>query len=634
MILFNKFRKLVIGFLLFGFCSVTAQKQSSTNKELDSIMKLAFDKVVSHNYFESFKLAERVKELALESNEIYYLALAEDLISGAHTDMYNYSTAISYQLKSIEHSTLIKDLSLLTVGYSNLAHRYMLLDDFDNSNESIKKVEELDDKNLYNTRLYVYETKVMSLYKQRMFDSLVTVAKAGLKQLEFEKNKRLADPNFIPNDWRELMDERLLVTFELYLAYGLFETNKVVSHANSLLNKHKNKKLEEILYASVRIYENYHRIFAYKEQYFLNLPIKNFDSIQYYKIKQEEYFTNAVDYLKKSSQYKTDYLTQAIESENQVERLKLITENRVNEIQFNRRVSYLFGFLTLLALSFVVFYKRAISQIKKSNASLDQADVDLKKLYLNCDRFLAVVSNEIRTPLYTLEQLIATVPINDNEIEDELILANYSLMNLRHSINNSLQYSKLNYFNDNDELINRPVNLKDLLDGLNMNFKSMLIANQVQLKVNYNGDNNIFDFERAKVALVLNNLVKNAIEKDDVTQVEVNVSERYLGRSRSLLTFCVEDDESIISQDDLTYVERGKLVFEDKNTTKGVRLGLILSNQLLALYGSKLKFSGDQEHNIVSFELKLAISNKKKIASNKSSSKKSNILYVDDNQLN
>ncbi|MRI00885.1 response regulator [Kriegella sp. EG-1] len=631
----NKYHRLILFLTLINFFWLNAQKGIVLNKKLDSMIAVATDGANTQNYFKSLKLAEQVKKLALESNETYYLARAEDIIAGAYTDLYEYTKAEYYQLKSIEHSEILKDSNLLALGYSNLAHAYMLADSFEKSNESLKIAQEIDSENKYNTRLYIYETKVMSLYKQGMYDSLVKTAHAGLHELESRMKINLSDPNFESNDWIELMNVRLQITFELYVAYGLMELNKDLEVANELLNKHKDKKLEDILYASVRVYENYYRINEYKAQYFLSLPIQQLDSIKYYKAQEKKYYFATIDYLNKTSKIKTDYLTQAIVSENKAEQLKLTAEGRKREAEFNGRLIYLLAFLVLFALAFVVYFKRVNSVIKKVNASLDEANINLKRMYLNRDHFLALVSNEIRTPLYTLEQLIETVPTNDSEIEDELVLANYSLLNLRHSIDNSLQYSQLNYFNKNDnELNNRPVNLKDLLEELQMNYRSLLIANNVDLRIIYNADNNIFNVERSKLALVLNNLLKNAIEKDDVSEVELRVVERPINQIESVLTFCVWDNAELIKKEITEYIEKGDFVIEDENITKGIKLGLILSNQLLALYNSKLKFSGDEFNNLVSFDMKLVASNKAKLVSKINKTRKRSILYVDNNQFN
>ncbi|MEO9892615.1 response regulator [Aurantibacter sp.] len=630
-----KFRLLILSVLLISFSSSTAQNRIVLNKELDSLIAVATNGANTQNYFQSLKLAERVKKMALKSNEIYYLAQAEDIIAGAYTDLYEYSKAEYYQLESIKHSEILKDSNLLALGYSNLAHAYMLANNFEKSNQSIKVAQAIDAENTYNTRLYIYETKVMSLYKQGMYDSLVKTAHAGLNELDFRMKKNLSDPNFKSNEWIDLMNVRLQITFELYVAYGLMELKEDLDLANELLNKHKDKKLEDILYNSVRVYENYYKINEYKANYFLSLPIRQLDSIKFYEEKEEKYYYETIDYLNKISKIKTDYLTQAIESENKAEQLQLIAENRIKEDEFNGRLIYLLSFMVLLALAFIGYYMRANAAIKKVNASLDEANLNLKNLFLNRDQFLAVVSNEIRTPLFALEQLIETVPINDYEIEDELVLANYSLLNLRHSIDNSLQFSKLNYFNNNEnELINRPVNLKDLLEDLKMNFRSLLIANLVELEIAYNGDNTIFNLEKSKLVLVLNNLLKNAIEKDEVTRVELKVIESPIGQIESLLSFCVKDNAQLIQKSEIEYVEKGNYIINDKNITKGIKLGLILSNQLLSLYNSKLKFSGNEHYNLVSFDMKLAASNKAKLVSKIDNSRKRNILYVDNNQFN
>lgn len=629
-----KYSPFIFPFILFLSVVLSAQSDKERDLELDSLRQITLMQMQSDQYFAALQTIEVIKQKAVEQNNSVYMAISEHDLGLIYTQLYAYQKAEFHYIRAIDLNVKRKDTIWLSKNYSNLLHVYMLADDFESYNAILQKTLLLDITVGNKGRFYDLETQIMALYKQKQYDSLIVTAKGALNELQLINIDDIVDTSIKNKKWRETIALRLQLTFDMYLAYGLFESKKELPYANTLLNKVKDKKLEEILWYSPRVFEQYYRINLYKEQYFLNQKRPNVDSIIHYQKNSAFYYKKTVSLLKEKAAANNDYLTTAIHAEKELERLELVALNKESENTFAKKINYLLLFLGLLALAFIFYYKKSNTKITRINNSLDANNLALKENNSQRNKFLAVLSHEVRTPLYALQELISKTPEENEADNEELSLANYSLINLKHSVENALQYSRLNYFDINVGLVNSPIHLNNLLKDQKEYFRPLLMVNNVHLKLESELVNSVFKVSKSKLLIVLNNLIKNAIEEEYVTEVTIILQEMPVSDKATKVKCTVLDNGPGISEETIAYVNQDEIIIKDEDSQKGIQLGLILSNQVLSLYDSKLVFGESKGLNSVSFELLLEPSKSTPISLNTGISKKRKILYVDDNIIN
>lgn len=608
--------------------------QESKENTLDSLSSTALKKLQTNNYYDALRAIDEMHTVAVKEKDSTFMARSENLYGLTYINLYSYDEAENHFKKAIAFNELSKDTNRLALNYANIAHLTMLKGDFEKSEDALAKSKFYDAFNNNKIDFYNYETEVILRYKQAKYDSLIKVAEIPLKELYTTGFTRTS---YKDEEWRKLMEQRYLITFELYLAYALIESGRDLEKANALLNKHKEKKLEEILWYNSQVYEQYYKLNYYKEKYFLEQATVNKDSVLYYEKLSKTYFQEAVNFLKDFTANNNEFFATALQNEEKIKHLEMEALANKKQNSYTRNLTYLLAFLGIVISFFLAYYITSNKRIKTINVSLDQTNRALKKLIENRSKFLAVVSHEIRTPLYALQELIFGIPdaYEDEEESEEYALATYSILNLRHTVDNSLQFSRFNYFDKEVEINPQPTDLVGLMNELKEYFKIILRINEVEMDLLLNLQNTVFKLSKSKISHVLNNLIKNAIEFEGVTNILISVTEKSLSDNSSQLVFSVIDNGPGITPEVISYVEQGEVHISDENSNRGIKLGLILCNQILGLMGSQLEFNNSLSSNTVSFALTLEVSENPYLKSqSKSKNTIKKILYVDNNVIN
>jgi PAS domain S-box-containing protein len=202
--------------------------------------------------------------------------------------------------------------------------------------------------------------------------------------------------------------------------------------------------------------------------------------------------------------------------------------------------------------------------------------------------FLANVSHELRTPLHAVlgfAQLLA----NDNNLtttqREYLAIINRSGEHLLRLINEVLDLAKIEAGRYTYNAA--PLNVRQLIEDVQLLFRNRAEAKQLHLKVTCAGDvPTLIVSDEAKVRQILINLLSNAIKFTDAGSVHLHVT-----REEQRLLFIVEDtgigipplDQQKLFQPFFQSQQTGKY-----HSSVGVGLGLSISYELARLIGGDL----------------------------------------------
>ncbi|NQX85372.1 MAG: response regulator [Flavobacteriaceae bacterium] len=615
-------------FLVSIFTSIKSTAQDIPDEELQSLFDLAYSQMKADEYYEGLKTIYELQEIATKKKLENYNAYANHLFGLSYLHHYAYEKAETHFNEAIATFKAQNDDFRQSVAYASLIQLYVLSKDYDKYNTHISKAKALERKvNDYN-RLYYYETEVMRLYDLKKYDSLIYVSKQALHDI---KNDVYPVGTYLNNNKPDAYKNRLKITYQLFLAYGLMEKNIEQENTYKLLNKLEKINLEDILWYSFKIFEHSSRIHQYKELYHIRQPYIDKDSVFYYKSSAAKFTEKANFLLKEKSAENNQYVVSSISKEEELKRIQIINKNQTSENALIKKINYLFISLSIVTFFFLVYFY-------SSSKKLNQTNIDLKKLQADSNKFLGIVSHEIRTPLYALEELVTKVigeikPKNSDDVGH----INHSILNLRHAIDNSLQFSRFNYFALNIDVNNRPVNLLELINEIQPYFRNVLELHQCNIEIRHELQNENFFLNEVKLDIVLRNILKNAIEAPDVSKIIFEIQEHVISEDCSKIVFSIKDNGHGIPQKTLDDIEQKSISIPDENQKKGIRLGLILCNQILALYNTKLSFYKTKKFHEVSFSILLQRMINKTVKSSTEALKHTDskrILFVDDNKVN
>lgn len=593
---------------------------------LDSLNNQAFLQLQSNQYYASLKTIEIFRFKAQEANVPLYVSKAYNITGLAYLQHYGYKKAETSFLKAIEIDIAIDSVTALAGHYANLIHLYALSKSYGKYKKAKPKAQYYSDLVNGKYQYSIYETELIRLYQQKKIDSLIETATKAVHFLE--TSELIHHP--INHKGENQFKERLSITYNLFLAYGLMEQKVDLNKAYELLTEIDSEPLESILWYSPRVFEHRYKICYYKQRYFLLQGNLNKDSVVFYQNKADLAVEAANTLLKNSSSDNTDYVIKTITIEQDLEQLEITNRNQLTENEFIRKINYLYVFLSIIAVGFLVYFYRNLKKTRRFNAQLDAKNKELELLHEDKDNFLGVVSHEIRTPLYALQELITSDVVENDSVVNTHI--NYSLFNLRHVIDNAFQYSRLKYFRVKIQPTESRINLLRFIEDIFEYYSAISGINSCDFSLNIDLVNSYFLFDSYKIKLLLGNLIKNAIEESSVSSVVLSVKETVVSESTSNVEFKVIDNGKGIEDEVWVNLEQKYAEFK-ANVNKGMQIGLYLCKELLAMHNTKLQVDNSNGAHELFFSLVLhPCDYHSKPFSDKARTKR--ILYVDDNKMN
>jgi signal transduction histidine kinase len=163
------------------------------------------------------------------------------------------------------------------------------------------------------------------------------------------------------------------------------------------------------------------------------------------------------------------------------------------------------------------------------NTRLMEEATDLKKINQELDKFVYIVSHDLRAPLSSVLGIIEIVLMESTDpvVQSNLELMKESILKLDSFVEDILDYSR----NSRTEVKKVEVDFSELLSGITANLKFMSGANRmvsINSKLNQHAP---VKCDRQRLSMVLNNLISNAIRyqnhqiNNPFVDIEINTSD-------------------------------------------------------------------------------------------------------------
>lgn len=281
-------------------------------------------------------------------------------------------------------------------------------------------------------------------------------------------------------------------------------------------------------------------------------------------------------------------------------------ENKITVVRNeNGKIQKIFGIISDISLS-----KRAEEELKKSS-------MNLKELNETKDRFISIISHDLRTPFSSILGFTDLL-LNDRELDEEkrtqyIQYIQESSKSMLSLVNSLLDWTRLQTGSIKFEP--ERINVKELIDkSINM-----LVGSAMQKKINLISMVQKDFYVHADAGLLLqvfNNLISNAIK---FTNPAGNISiEARANVEKKQVEFAVKDDGVGIRKEDIPKLFKVDAKFTSSGTAgeKGSGLGLSLVNDIILKHGGDIWVESERGKG-TEFIFSIPVAS-------------SNILFVDD----
>jgi len=253
-------------------------------------------------------------------------------------------------------------------------------------------------------------------------------------------------------------------------------------------------------------------------------------------------------------------------------------ENKINVVRdVDGKVTKIFGLFS------------DISSIKRSEDALTQKTEDLKKLNDTKDRFISIISHDLRTPFSSIigftDVLLGKKPVPEEKKVEYIGYIRDSANSMLSLVNSLLEWTRLQTGRikfepqriDAREVITRSINM---LRG-NALRKNIELVSGINKEVFVHADENL-------LLQVFNNLISNALKfTNEGGYVRINAYPRVEGREYE---FVIEDNGVGIKDEDKGKLFKidSKFTLEGTSGEKGTGLGLSLVTEIVNIHGGEI----------------------------------------------
>ena len=233
-------------------------------------------------------------------------------------------------------------------------------------------------------------------------------------------------------------------------------------------------------------------------------------------------------------------------------------------------------------------------QLQTSFATLENQNIELKRLSQIKDEFLANTSHELRTPLHGIiglaDSLIdgATGKLPTKTTENLTMIAN-SGRRLLTLVNDILDFSKLKH--NTIELQLKSLGLWEVVDMVLVLSQSLVGQKNIILINSVPSDLPGVEADENRLQQILYNLIGNAVKFTESGTVEITACEKIINESNHYISVTISDTGIGIPEDKLEQIfasfEQG-----DGSTARqygGTGLGLAVTKQLVELHGGTIE---------------------------------------------
>ncbi|QSB26390.1 HAMP domain-containing sensor histidine kinase [Flavobacterium sp. CLA17] len=177
-------------------------------------------------------------------------------------------------------------------------------------------------------------------------------------------------------------------------------------------------------------------------------------------------------------------------------------------------------FILIIICSVSWYYSIMVKRLVTSKKEIEVKNENLLLANHELDRFVYSASHDLRSPITSLQGLIAITQLEDNvdQIRNYLKLMHQSLVRQDQFISDIIDYSK----NKRKQIIIEPVSLRELFDEAISQLIHIENANRIEIKKEILIDRIQSDNLRLKI--IISNLLSNAIKYADNSKEEMFIS--------------------------------------------------------------------------------------------------------------
>jgi two-component system, chemotaxis family, CheB/CheR fusion protein len=209
----------------------------------------------------------------------------------------------------------------------------------------------------------------------------------------------------------------------------------------------------------------------------------------------------------------------------------------------------------------------------------------LTKINSDHDTFIYSASHDLKGPLNNVSGLIASLKdVNDPQAAKEITgLIDVSVAKLKETINELSDISKIE--NEIDE--NENINLKDLLEEVELSIKDILLKSKVKINIDFKEPE--IPFSRKNLRSILLNILSNAIKyRSPDRELELNIRTE---RSNSFIILSIQDNGLGLDKNKIDEVFSK---FKRRhNHVEGSGIGLYLVKKMITNAGGKIEVESE-----------------------------------------
>lgn len=209
----------------------------------------------------------------------------------------------------------------------------------------------------------------------------------------------------------------------------------------------------------------------------------------------------------------------------------------------------------------------------------------MERINTELDRFVYVVTHDLKAPLANLEGLISIAGQEKDplQIKEYCGLMNSIITKMKGFIDDLIEYSR----NANQEILLEEVDLKFLLEEALEDHRFMENSEKIEFKVIYTGKSQV-NTDRSRLRIVFNNLISNAIKYHDLSKKKpyVNI---YASVVKGKVVVNIEDNGTGIEENEATKIfDMFYRASSVSSESTGSGIGLYILNEALKKIGGKI----------------------------------------------
>ena len=228
-----------------------------------------------------------------------------------------------------------------------------------------------------------------------------------------------------------------------------------------------------------------------------------------------------------------------------------------------------------------------LTDFKKLNKDLENANEELKELDKSKTEFLNIVSHELKTPLTALNAHLEVISdynssLNEQELKSlDAIKRNSDQLKIL--INNLLEISRME--SGKFELTTSPILLKELIINTTKELEILVKQKDLKLKLEL-GYEGILDVDDTRLNQILNNLLTNAVKFTEKGTITIRTK-----KQDKNVEISVEDTGIGIPKDKINNLFQ-KFYQVDASISRrygGTGLGLAITKKIIEAHGGKIR---------------------------------------------